>query len=327
MIVTRAVAAHRLRVMQTFQSAGSWVARPAGQCAAPPIWKSALRRAWQRSLTDGATHRLTKCVVVANVAWWLAGSSLHAAILTSVPMQGGMVMPMLRYTASTGTLTVTMDPTVPQLTPLLVSNLGDYFDPADPWYEYLDPTRQGLAFSRRYGFVMDTASDPLPAGRAIWIRKLSSSANLGAYRYRSGANKAWDPIFGTAGTTNALQWDGTMFHPGFTAPPGTQTYTATFEAFVMDTTTGTPVPGGSTGPFVFNWTDVPDGRPTLCVGPNVVITWPALTATNYILEAADTMSGSVWTSVTNEPIVQNNQWVIVLEPSKAHKFFRMRLGP
>jgi hypothetical protein len=268
-----------------------------------------------------------RCAAAAS-AGWVVGTAISAcaATLTTVPMQGGMVMPMLRYHASEGTLTVTMDPTWPQLTPLLVSNPGDCFDPADPWYDFLDPSRQGLAFSRRYGFVMDTATDLLPAGTAIWIRKLSSSPGLGAYRYRSGANKAWEPIFGTAGSTNALQWDGTMFHPGFTAPPGTQAYTATFEAFLVDTSTGQPVPGTDTGPFVFNWTDVPDGRPTLCIGPNMAISWPA-SATNYILEASDTLSGSNWTAVPNEPTVQNDQLVVVLEPQEARKFFRMRLGP
>lgn len=237
-----------------------------------------------------------------------------------------MVMPMLSYNAGAGALSVTVDPTVPQLTPLLVSNPSDSFNPTDPWYDCLDPSRQGLAFSRRYGFVMDTGTDPLPAGTAIWIRKLSSTPGLGAYRYRGGTTKAWDPIFGTAGTTNALQWDGTMFHPGFTAPPGTQSYTATFEAFLLDTATGQPVPGANTGPFVFNWTDVPDGRPTLCARPNAVIAWPA-SATNYVLEAADTFSASNWTLVTNAPVREGDQWTVALTPCEPCRFFRMRRGP
>jgi hypothetical protein len=272
--------------------------------------------------------RFVRSAFRAACVLWVAGAavSASAAPLTTVPMQGSMVMPMLKYTASLGTLNASVDPTVPQLTPLLISNPGDCFNPADPWYDCLDPSRQGQAFSRRYGFVMDTATDPIPAGTAIWIRKLFSSPCLGAYRYRSGVNKAWEPIFGTAGSTNALQWDGTMFHPGFTVPPGTGTYTATFEAFVMDTATGLPVPGANTGPFVFNWTDVPDGRPTLCVGPNAVLSWPAA-ATNYVLEAADSLSATNWTTVTNMPVLVNGQSTINLAPCKDCKFFRMRLGP
>ena len=247
-------------------------------------------------------------------------------VLTTVPMQGTMVMPQLCYHAGDGSLTVTLDSTVPQLTPLSVSNPADSFSPTDPWYDCLDPSRQGLAFSRRYGFTMDTASDLLPAGTAIWIRKLTGSPALGAYRYRSGASKAWDPIFGTAGTTNALQWDGTMFQPGFTAPPGTQTYTATFEAFLVDTATGDPVPGANTGPFVFNWTDVPDGRPTLSLGPDLVLSWPA-TPTNYVLEASGTLAASSWATVTNKPIVQNDRKVLTLEPGQACQFFRLHRAP
>lgn len=235
-------------------------------------------------------------------------------------------MPMLAYHAIDGSLTVQVDPTVPQLTPLLISNPGDSFDPADPWYDYLDPSRQGLAFSRRYGFVMDTGTDPLPSGLAIWIRKISSSPGLGIYRYRSGTAKLWDPIFGTGGATNALQWDGTMFHPAFTALPGTGSYTATFEAFLVDTTTGTAVPGANTGPFIFNWTDVPDGRPTLTVAQRIVVGWPP-SATNYVLEVADVLPSSIWTTVTNTPVLVDGQFAVLLDAGAGQKFYRMRLVP
>jgi hypothetical protein len=325
--VRDAAARHGLLAALQSAPAGCRGAEPEWRCTAQPGWKSPLRRAWLEVKRRECARKAARRLAIACAAW-LAGAALpaSAAILTSVPMQGGMVMPMLKYTASTGTLTVTMDPTVPQLTPLLVSNPGDYFDPADPWYDYLDPTRQGRAFSRRYGFVMDTATDLLPVGTAIWIRKLSSSPDLGIFRYRSGGNKAWEPIFGTEGTTNALQWDGTMFHPGVTAPPGTNTYTATFEAFVMDTATGTPVPGANTGPFVFHWTDVPDGRPTLRVGSDMVLTWPA-EATNYVLETADALVSASWAAVTNEPVLENGQCKLALPLGQGGRFFRMRLAP
>jgi hypothetical protein len=268
-----------------------------------------------------------ECVAaVCAVSLTVAAGSGRAATLTAVPMQGGMVMPMLAYHASDGSLTVQVDPTVPQLTPLLISNPGDSFDTVDPWYDYLDPSRQGLAFSRRYGFVMDTGTDPLPSGLAIWIRKVSSSPGLGAYRYRGGTSKLWEPIFGTGGVTNALQWDGTMFHPAFTALPGTGIFTATFEAFLLDTTTGTPVPGANTGPFTFNWTDVADGRPALTVSQRIVVGWPP-SATNYVLEAADTLPGSVWTTVTNTPVLVDGQMAVILEAIDTRKFYRMRMVP
>jgi hypothetical protein len=249
-----------------------------------------------------------------------------AAVLTSVPMQGGMVMPMLSYSAGDGALHVDVDPTIPALTPLLASNPGDRFDPADPWYDSLDPCRQGLAFSRRYGFVMSSTTDPLPDGTAIWIRKLTGSPALGAYRYRSTDPKAWEPIFGTAGSTNALLWNGMMFHPGITAPPSTNSYWAKFEAYLVNNTTGLEVPASSTGPFSLNWTSVPDGRPALALAQRIVVSWPA-SATNWVLETADTMRPANWTTVTNEPVMLDGQPAVVLDASGTGKFFRLGIAP
>jgi hypothetical protein len=251
----------------------------------------------------------------------------NAAILTNVPMQGGMVMPELSYQASDGVLRVQMDPTVPQLTPLLVSHPGDHFDPADPWYDALDPSRQGLAFSKRYGFVMASVTDPLPIGTGIWIRKLSSSPELGFYRaHAMSLPKLMQPIFGTDGTTNVYSWNGTMFHPCVTAPAGTNTYTATFEAFLVDTTTGVAVPGSSTGPFLLNWTTVPDGRPVLNISRKIVIEWPA-SVTNYVLEYTDALPSSTWMRVTNTPVMLDGQPAVILDINEAEMFFRMSPGP
>ena len=168
-------------------------------------------------------------LLVGAALWGSPFAPVSGAVLTSVPMQGSMVMPMLSYHAAEGALHVQLDPTIPQLTPLLVSHPQDRFDPADPWFDALDPSRQGLAFSRRYGFVMNTVTDPLPAETGIWIRKLSGSAPLGFYRaHAMSLPHRWEPLFGTAGTTNVFAWSATMFHPCVTAPPGTNSYAATF---------------------------------------------------------------------------------------------------
>ena len=260
------------------------------------------------------------CVVSLTVA---AGSG-RAATLTGVPMQGGMVMPMVSYHSSDGKVHVMMPATVPQLTPLLVSNPGDSFDPADPWFGALDPSAQGRAFSRRYGFVMDANTDLLPAGTQIWIRKLSGSAGLSAYRYAETEPKALQPIFGTEGVTNALYWNGMMFHPVFAAPPGTNSYSATFEVYLLDTTTGQEVTGSSSGPLVFTWTDVPDGRPSLNIGTRTVVFWPT-SATNWALEGASALPGGTWTPVTNAPVALEGQSAVVLEPGETRMMFRMKL--
>ena len=257
----------------------------------------------------------------------LLSSRSTAATLTSVPMQGGMVMPMVSYNSGDGALHVMLAATVPQLTPLLVSNPGDSFDPGDPWYDSVDPSRQGQSFSRRFGFMMDMMSDPLPANTQLWLRKLNGSAAVSAYRYQDTAPKAWEPIFGTAGTTNALRWNMVMFHPAFTAPCGTNSYSATFEAYLLDASTGTEVAGSSSGPFVFNWTNVPDGRPELTLASKIVLGWPSSTATNWVLESASSPTSATWSPVTNAPVMLEGQPAVVLEGSAAQNYFRMRYLP
>jgi hypothetical protein len=278
---------------------------------------------------DFSVHQYQRPHVVACLCLLLtlAGANAsRAVILTNVPMQGGMVMPMISYSNSDSALHVNMPATVPQLTPLLISNPSDNFDPADPWFNSLDPTRQGLSFSRRYGFVMDAGSDPLPPGTAIWIRRLSSSPGLEAYRYSGSGTKAWDPIFGTAGSSNAMYWSGMMFHPAFAAMPGTNPLSAVFEAYLVDVNLNTEVPGTATGPMNFSWSNVFDGRPTLDMGLRFAITWPTAT-TSYVLEAADSMTSTNWTLVTNGTMTVDGQPTVLVGPGETMKFYRMRPMP
>lgn len=247
----------------------------------------------------------------------------YAITLTAVPMQGGMVMPVVAYHAEHNHIHVTMPPEVPQLTPLLVSHPLDWFDPADPWFEALDPSRQGRSFSRRYGFVMDANSDPLPSGTQMWIRKVSGPAELKFYRYGHSVPKVFEPIFGTDGATNTLYWNGMMFHPAVTAPPGTNSYTAGFEVFLMNLATGQPVPDSGSGVLTFQFTNVPDGRPTLRMTTDCCIAWPSDVATNWVLEATSTPHAE-WSSVTNIPTAEGTELLVTPDREKAQQFFRMR---
>jgi hypothetical protein len=259
-------------------------------------------------------------------------TSAFAAVLTTVPMQGSMLMPEVYYHADTDTVTVDLSAILvtAQLTPLLISNPNDSFSPTDPWFDSLDPARQGLAFSRRYGFDMDAMSDIPPDNRQLWIRKLSGSPDLGIYDYNASSTpKKWTPIFGTAGTSNATYWSTLMWHVGVTAPPGTNTYTATFEVYVVNTDNGLEVPGSSSGPFVLNWTDVPDGRPQLnvaAVGPGrVQLSWPA-SANNWALVSASTLSAPNWSDVTNVPVTVSSEFVVTLNAAALAQFFRLKLN-
>ena len=234
---------------------------------------------------------------------WLAMmlTSGHSEVLTNVPMQGGMVMPMVSYNAEKDGINVMMPATVPQLTPLLVSNPTDRFNPEDPWFTALDPSKQGLIFSRRYGFVMSGNTDILPSNRQIWIRRVAGAPELSTFRYQDTEPKAMEPIFGTGGVTNALHWNGKMFHPLFTAPPGTNLLSATFEVYLLNTATGEEVPNSSSGPLVFNWSTLPDPRPHLQLAPDALkISWAASTL-SWQLESSESVESPSWTVVTNQP--------------------------
>ena len=267
------------------------------------------------------------CLLLAALA-----TSASAAVLTTVPMQGGMLMPEVYYHADSDTVTVDLSTILvtAQLTPLLISNPSDSFSPTDPWFDSLDPRKQGLAFSRRYGFDMDAMSDIPPDNRQLWIRKLSGSPDLGIYDYNASATpKLWTPIFGTAGTTNATYWSGLMWHVGVAAPAGTNTYSATFEVYVVNTDNGLEVPGSSSGPFILNWRDVPDGRPQLeiaVLAPGLVqLSWPA-NATNWTLVSASTPNAPNWSSVTNTPVALNNQLTVTLDTVNSPQLFRLKLN-
>ena len=137
--------------------------------------------------------------------------------------------------------------------------------------------------------------------------------------------KVWEPIFGTEGSAEAWRWDGAMFHPAITAPPGTNTYTATFEAELIDMDSGTSLPGTGTGPFELNWTTVPDGRPDLQIAQKIVVSCPA--TTNFVLEATETLNPSAWVTVTNTPVLLDGQTAVVLDPVQATRYFRMKRLP
>ena len=161
----------------------------------------------------------------------------------------------------------------------------------------------------------------------MWIRKLSGPADLKFYNYSSDAPMAFDPIFGTDGATNAHYWNGVMFHPVVAAPPGASSYTATFEVYLLDTITGQEVANSSSGTLTFNWTDMSDGRPTLNLAQKIVVTWPSVTTTNWVLEAAPSVNATAWTTMTNTPVVVDGQPTIVLDQNATQQFFRMRFIP
>lgn len=259
---------------------------------------------------------------MATVSLVMTGAcSALAAALSTIPMQGSMVMPMVSYHADTGALTAHVDPAVVQLTPLLASNPNDAFNSSDPWFADLDAAAKGLCFSRRYGFVMGASSDPLPPGAAMRIRMLEKSEGLLAFRYRSNP-PVWEPIFGTAGASPVFAWDGTMFHPTFAARPGTNSFVAHMEAFLVNAASEQPLPGGNAGPFTLSFTNTPDPRPSLIVAAGQ-IRWPEST-NRFALQSCDDLLRGQWTDVASAP-AQGNGTAADLPTSPGSRYYRLVL--
>jgi hypothetical protein len=271
----------------------------------------------------------TNTLLISGTLLGLAAFAASAAVLSTVPMQGAMVHVGIAYNAAAGELQAHKDPITPVLVPLDVSNPADSFNPADPWFGDLDPSQQGLAFNRQYGFVMDGTSDPLPANASVWIRFVSASAGLRACTYRASP-ATWSPMFGTDGSSPVLEWSLMMFHPAFTVPPVEGLHSASFEAFLVNLTTGQAVPGVAPAEFVLDWISVATSRPALAIANDVtdvvVISWTT-SASNYMLQSAETALPHMWTAVTNEPELLNGHTAVVLEPTGKAKLFRLIKNP
>jgi hypothetical protein len=250
---------------------------------------------------------------------------VRAAVLDMVPMQGGMVMPALAYSATTGRLSIEMEHEIPLLVPLRISHPGDSFRPEDPWFDALDPSRQGQAFSRRYGFVMSPLTDPIPAGTAITLHLLEASPELSFYRYMMGPPGGMAPLFGTAGTDPAWRWNGMMFHPLVMAPAVEADLEAIFEATLVDSVTGARVDGSETEPFVLRWVSVSDGRPVLGIATRIVLEWDVQDG-EWVAEAAPGPEGP-WTALEEAPIPSGSRRILLVTPSPGARFFRLRETP
>lgn len=246
--------------------------------------------------------------------------------LDSVPMQGGMAMPAIKYNAELGQLLISMPDTTPQLIPLEISHPGDQFDPSSPWFDSLDPSRKGMAFNRQYGFIMDATSDFLPDGAGIWIRQLYAPSALKAYNYRSHGSdtKSWKPIFGTSGSSDVLEWNLMMFHPAFAAPRGSGPLMAFYEAFVVNLDTGMPMEEIGSVTFALRWSSATSGgEPALTISNKVVLAWKGEFA-GFVLESSDSLDNPVWEETDMTPTMMNGEYVVLVEAAAPAKFYRLR---
>ncbi len=122
-----------------------------------------------------------------------------------------------------------------------------------------------------------------------------------------------------------------MWHVGVTAPPGTEDYSATFEVYVVNTTTGQEVPGSGSGPFVLHWTSIPDGRPQLQISAlaapaSIVVTWP-VTATNWSLVCSSNLVSGPWVPLDPENVVSSEPSAVQVKRAAEQQFYRLQRNP
>lgn len=151
-----------------------------------------------------------------------------------------------------GQLSVHLDETVdtPVLRPLAEP---DSFDPAQPWSVLTD-----MDYNYQYAWNPDVTYGWInPADNAaVWVKRLSHSQGLKVFMrtpmYDPNVHgSTWPEIFVNDG--DIWQWSGGMQHNAYAVEnPTTDTYTAVYEVYVGDKTTGEPIP--SYGSEIVTWT-------------------------------------------------------------------------
>lgn len=98
-----------------------------------------------------------------------------------------------------------------------------------------------------------------PVGGFVYIECIESSPGLLAYAGRAfGPYAFMDPLFGTAGSSTRMIWDGVMLH-NYSAVTAPGHYAATYRVYFGDST-GAALPGYEAGEITLGWvwaTDCP----------------------------------------------------------------------
>ena len=218
------------------------------------------------------------------------------------------------------------------------------FDPAQP-YAVLN----GTAYSRVLGWYdqgttgangddfYDTYAAQLN-GNYVWIEKTGGSPEMKTYFINEDVTgnpgTPYTPIFGTDGSSTQWLWDGKMDHNAYAVAlkyftTTNQLFTATYHLYVGDAA-GNPVPGYGDTTTTWRWQG-----PAVAVVPTpgiartngqIVISWTP-TVTNLTLVAADSLTTTNWTAVTNTPFSLNGKTAVTLDTSANQAFFRLQLTP
>lgn len=245
---------------------------------------------------------------------------------TGVPMQGAMSHVDVEYADHDDEphfhLHVSAEP--PILAPLVVSHPGTQFDPKSPWFADLDPSTVGAAFNRQYGFVVDPASVTLPADRSIRIRMLSSTEGLRVYRHRE-TPATWEPVFGTDGSPDWVEWNLAMWHPAFVIDADHRgEVTATLEIYIVDELEEET---GTAETFVLTWNTAPQLRLDVNAAGGTGVFDVAVPAswTGFTLHLERSTDFTEWTSVAS--VVSNGEKALRFgdpNPPAQNAFYRVR---
>lgn len=126
--------------------------------------------------------------------------------------------------------------------------------------EYTGPASvlNGTRFNAQYGWLVSGLWAP-PVGGFVYIECIESSPGLLAYAGRAfGPYAFMDPLFGTAGSSPRMIWDGVMLH-NYSAVTAPGHYAATYRVYLGDST-GAALPGYEAGEITLGWvwaTDCP----------------------------------------------------------------------
>lgn len=122
----------------------------------------------------------------------------------------------------------------------------------------------GTMYNAQYGWMVEGFWTP-PTGSVLWIEQVSATPNLLSYMGGSMmGSPAYEPIFGTEGSSPRIQWNGVMLHNWYAAnAPGE--YEATYRIYFGDAN-GVATPGFDAGQVTLSWTAVPTPGTAMVLG-------------------------------------------------------------
>jgi hypothetical protein len=164
-----------------------------------------------------------------------------------------------------GQIAVHTDETVdtPMLRPLTAP---DSFDPAQPW-----TVLEGTDYNFQYAWNPDVTYgwiDPAD-NAAVWVKRLSQSEGVTVYlrtpMYSPGTDgPTWPQILGSDG--DIWKWSGGMQHNAYAVEgPLADTYSAVYEVYVGDKTTGEPLTKYGSEVVTWTWSATPVPEPASLV--------------------------------------------------------------